>query len=284
MIRTTNILTIICTMLVWADYSLAQKKPQIEYSGFFDSYYYRGPLTFSLGIGPASYRGDAAKGFIKFPAGVGFNVGAHYRVWPRTVLGVEFTYAGLSSSRQIDSVTTVRYSSSALSLELFGRLFLVDDIVRKAADRRKFRPLKFYILAGAGVLMQPAFIPQFPAGLGLQYSISPRLSGSVEYAHKFTLSDRLDGIRYSPPQKDSYGMFSVRVQYSPFAPKRKKKTIGDPASPNPNRQEHQEWRKKKKPEQQPPQNEEQPIQENNNETPPEEEQNQENAPNDGWGN
>ncbi len=226
--------------------------PEREYSGFFDSYYYRGPLSFTGGAGISMHMGDLSNGFYSSP-GFAFNVGANYKVWPRTMFGVEFQHFSLSGKSN-DSIP-LTFAGINWGINFYGRLYLVEDIIRKAADRRTNKKVKPYITAGVGFvrynvtgLVVPAsgITPAFPAGLGIECKISPKLQIIPEYTHTFTFNDRLDGVVLGKG-KDGYGMLTLKVQYSPFAPKRKKKLKTAPAEPNQNREEHQEWRKKKDP-------------------------------------
>ncbi|HTF80308.1 MAG TPA: hypothetical protein VL947_01230, partial [Cytophagales bacterium] len=66
----------------------AQNKKDTEYSGFFDSYYFRGPLNFIIGGGVTGYSGDLYKRQPSYILGVG----ASYKVWPRTYFGAQFNY------------------------------------------------------------------------------------------------------------------------------------------------------------------------------------------------
>ena len=51
-----TIYTSLGLLLLLNTWGLAQKKP-IEYSGFFDSYYYRGPVNITVGTNAAGYIG-----------------------------------------------------------------------------------------------------------------------------------------------------------------------------------------------------------------------------------
>ena len=60
----------------------------------------------------------------------------------------------------------------------------------------------------------PGGIAIFPAGLGLKYQLSPKLSLHGEAAHRFTRSDLIDGFSQSgnPDQKDSYTKYSIGLR------------------------------------------------------------------------
>jgi opacity protein-like surface antigen len=221
-----------------------------DYSGFFDSYYYRGPLSITGGIGTSLYHGDLAKGFYGTP-GLAFSLGANYKIWPRTVFGAEFQYLSLAAKLSDSSASS--FTGTAWGINLYGRLYLIDDIIRKSPDRRSNRKVKPYITAGLGFIHYKAtgtlgsasgITPVFPLGLGIEFKVSQRLQIVPEFTYTFTLNDKIDGASVKKG-KDSYSMLMLKVQYSPFAAKKKKKTVSAPADPNQHREEHQEWRKKK---------------------------------------
>lgn len=235
----------------------AQKKRELEYSGFFDSYYYRGPIAITVGGGLVGYMGDLDKGFPSKSFSPVFSLGANYKVWPRTVFGAEFSFFNLKAE---DTTATVNaaFKSTNLELDLYGRFYFIDDIVRVAADRtRKPRRLKPYVTLGIGAIHYsttttfgpisgidsslavidsnttpritgavPAsgFALVIPLGLGLSYSFSHRVSLMGEVTYKYALSDNLDGISILPAGlSDSYYMFQLKLQLAPWAPKVKKK-------------------------------------------------------------
>ncbi len=222
-----------------------------EYSGFFDSYYYRGPLSFTGGLGTSLPTGDLIKGLYGNP-GLALSVGANYKLWPRTALGAEFQYLTLSG-KSVDSLG-LSYTGSDWGLNVYGRLYFIDDIIRKAQDRRTDKKFKAYLTSGIGFIRYKAVVspaggasglaPVFPLGLGLEFKLSPRIQLLPEFTHTFTLTDRLDGAALEKGP-DGYSQLVIKIQFSPFAPKKKKKLVLAPVDPNLKREEHQEWRKKK---------------------------------------
>ena len=241
-------LLVLCAMHVANGQGISKKR---DYSGFFDSYYYRGPLSITGGIGTSMGTGDLSKGFYGTP-GLAFNLGANYRLWPRTVLGAEYQHLSLAG-KSVDSLG-LSYKGSNWGINLYGRLYFIDDIIRKAQDRRTNKKLKAYITSGIGFVKYKAVVsplggasgltPVFPLGLGLEFKVSQRFQVIPEFSHTFTFNDKLDGFS-SNKRKDGYTQILIKVQYSPFAPKGKKKLKTGPADPNQHREEHQEWRKKK---------------------------------------
>ena len=235
----------------------AQKKGKLEYSGFFDSYYYRGPMSYTLSGGISGYNGDLCGGLGCQTLNYNFGVGFQYKVWPRTSFGAEFNYFTLGATDEV-SFRNISFTSTNYELIISGRLYLIDDVVRVAADRgRKYKKVKPYFTLGAGgVLYTPVstyFAPPvdsvfksegrlypgitavFPAGFGVQYVITPRVSVIGELSYRLSLSDYLDDVgvvrgNYSG-LKDSYGFFNIKLQITPSAPaKKKKKTLPVPES------------------------------------------------------
>ncbi|HVD98532.1 MAG TPA: outer membrane beta-barrel protein [Cytophagaceae bacterium] len=245
-----------------------------EYSGFFDSYYYRGPLSITGGVGTSIYMGDLSNHFYGTP-GLGFSLGLNYKFWPRVMFGVEFQHQALSGKSK-DSIP-VSFTGVNWGLNFYGRFYLVEDIIRKSPDRRTNKKVKPYITAGVGFTHFNAkgtyssasgITPAFPAGLGIEFKISQRFQVMPEYTHTFTFNDRLDAASYGGG-KDGYGMILLKLQYAPFAPKKKKKVKSAPADPNQHREEHQEWRKKKEKPKPVEEEYKTPGEENNNEEQPE---------------
>jgi opacity protein-like surface antigen len=220
-----------------------------EYSGFFDSYYYRGPLGITGGAGTSMYMGDLSNGY--GTPGFAYNLGVNYKFWPRTVFGIEYHHQSLAATS--NDTIPVSFKGSNWGLNFYGRLYLIEDIIRKAQDRRTNKKVKPYITAGVGFIRfkstgtlgaKSALTAGFPAGLGIECKISNRLQIIPEFTHMFTFNDRID-VAPLGGGKDGFSQIVLKVQYCPFAPKQKKKIKTAPADPNQHREEHQEWRKKK---------------------------------------
>src|SRR4051812_14003687 len=124
----------LCITTLLIQNAVAQKKRELEYSGFFDSYYFRGPIAITLGGGFVGYNGEFSPGFPSKSFKNVFSLGANYKVWPRTVFGAELSYfnlAGKDSSASING----SFTSTNIELDLYSRFYFLDDIVRVAADR-----------------------------------------------------------------------------------------------------------------------------------------------------
>src|SRR6185437_7691196 len=110
-----------------------------QYSGLFDTYYYRGPFSITGGVGATAYNGDL--GLFNKPS-YAIAVGANYKLWPRIALGAEFLYYQLQGSKttsvsdtNLTTSSTSSFTSTNIELDLYGRFYLIDDIVRVAVDR-----------------------------------------------------------------------------------------------------------------------------------------------------
>ena len=225
--------------------SFGQFKRQREYSGFFDTYYYRGPITFTLGGGLTTYRGDLTDGIAFKGLGGGFSVGANYKLWPHIVFGAEFSYLKLNAN-DFNTTRNISLSTTGYELQVYGRFYLIDEIIRVAPDRRKESHYTFckpYLQVGIGGLFyNPSLsydpttnnIPTgaigggssgiafvIPAGMGLQFTITQRSSLCLEYIYRFTTTDYLDNYAYG--KNDGYGFLQAKFQFAPTAPKKKKK-------------------------------------------------------------
>lgn len=228
----------------------AQGKRHREYSGFFDSYYFRGPVTFTLGASATAYRGDLTTGLIGTNSlGYGVSIGANYKTWPRVAFGGEFSYFTLSG-KDFEPNRNISFTSTNMELLAYGRFYFVDETVRVAPDRKKERDLVFfkpYFTTGIGFLLYspvsvssiysvdsakvgevksyPGYAPVIPVGLGFALCPTHRLSFVLEATYRFTFTDHLDDVseRGNSSKKDGYGFLSFKVQYCPGAPAKKKK-------------------------------------------------------------
>jgi hypothetical protein len=261
-----------------------------EYSGFFDSYYYKGKhnLNFTGNFGLSFYQGDLCSVCLK--PDISFAVGANYKVWPRTMFGAELRYLKLSGK---DNVTTrnLAFNTSGIEFIAYGRFLLIDDIVRVAADRtRPPKLVKPYIMAGFGFYnyspksyftktppeTDTAFyynenkgggmVAVIPVGFGISWRISNRVSLLTELSYRFTFTDYLDQVsqRGNPKRNDGYAILDFKLQFSPWAAKKKKVAPTTPPQKYEGPKGTETWKNKKK---------EEPVRKNNNyyeETPTEE--------------
>jgi hypothetical protein len=249
----TRIVLACLLLLASLNFSFGQGK--LEYSGFFDSYYQKGKqnINFTLNLGLPFYRGDLCEAC--FTPGIGFGLGANYKIWPRVMFGVEFHYLTMKGDDK-DLKRNISFTSNNLEFIGYGRFFFNDDIIRVAADRgRKPKFLKSYVVAGIGLLKYnptSRFTEPFPPtdssflidegrynglgfivplGLGLSWRISNQFTLVTEAGYRLTFTDYLDDVslRGNPKKNDGYGMIDIKLQYSPWMPKKKKaKTLAPP--------------------------------------------------------
>lgn len=224
--------------------SFAQFKRQREYSGFFDTYYYRGPITFTFGGGLTTYRGDLTDGLGLNGLSYGFSLGANYKIWPHIVLGTELSYLNFQA-KDFNKTRNVSFKTNGYEFQIYGRLYIIDEIVRVSPDRRKESHYTFckpYIHLGVGAMMfsptlnynnPNAAVPSIsggssvafviPAGLGLQFTITQRTSLCLEYVYRFTTTDYIDNLTFMDSKNDGFGLLQAKIQFAPTAPKRRKK-------------------------------------------------------------
>jgi len=235
-------------MLFGAFNSNAQLKKNIDYSGFFDSYYYHQKYSFVVGVNIPFYFGDLCSSLGCTKLSPGFTVGGGIKLWPRVYFGGEFNYFKLGASDEQNN-RSYNFSSSNYELLAIGRYYFIEDIIRKHHDlKNKPKLFKPYGTLGIGVnyanpvatgtindtlydlndLEQqnyPKFIMAIPVGIGLQFDISKRVHLIAEGLYRLTFSDYLDGISTTANSSanDAYMSFSVKVQYNPFAKRMKRK-------------------------------------------------------------
>ncbi|HXA01546.1 MAG TPA: hypothetical protein VNW99_06125 [Cytophagaceae bacterium] len=279
--------------MFWSFISYGQGTRTREYSRVFDTYYFRGPVSYTGSFGLASYRGDLSNrlfGTLR-PS---FSVGANYKLWPRTIFGAEFFYFHMAS-KDFTGKYNLGFKSSDMELDLYGRLLLIDDLQRKGSDKLskpgrfkpyimsgigllKYKPTSYYIIDSGAVQKEGIKYPRWgvviPVGLGLSVFINHRVSVIAEVNYRITFSDYLDDVskRADPKTKDGYTSMSLKVQYTPTAPKARKKKVATAPTPYEGPKGTDTWKnKKKKPKEVPyEENQEQTLpQENNKENNPE---------------
>ena len=223
--------------------SNAQQKKGIEYSGFFDSYYWRGPLSVTGGIGLAMYNGDLCSDFTCTKPSPYFTLGVGYKLWPKVFIGGELDYFGLNGK---DKHASRGFEFTSKNIEIAGYInfYLVEDIIRRHSDlNKKTKMVKPYVYLGisamrfdvtdnVGEINSPKFTGLVPVGLGVLFDITPRINVKVDAVYKIGFSDYLDGVseRANPDANDAYGMARIKLVYTPKARRRKPKKIKvDPA-------------------------------------------------------
>ncbi len=229
---------------------LAQKQKKVEYSGFFDSYYYRGPINLTLGVNAAGYMGDL--GFMPNPKlAPGFNLGVNYKVWPKTYFGAELNSYTIGSEVR-DTSGKISFSTNIYELIGYGRFDFLDRRIHFKNDinKRPHRIRPFLTLGIGAAYFDPKvavsdsnFFKKYevakttniaivlPASLGLAFYLNKRFSLITEFGYRFALTDAFDGInKLNTSGKDSYFTGTFKLQYT-FHPlrKRRAKYVAPPA-------------------------------------------------------
>ncbi len=234
----------IFTVLLFASLSMifAQQKKGIEYSGFFDSYYFRGPIAFTLDAGVNLYFGDLSKRNI----GPNVSLGVIYKQWPRVAFGGEFTFISASAEDHVET-RGYKYDGTNLGLTAYTRYYLREDIVQRHNQLRKVKKFKPYFQFGVtGLYFNPTTTDTngdkldqesnfpvtlaIPAGLGADLILSDRITIAPEFLYYYTFSDNLDNVSKNNAvgvsnAKDSYLTMGIKITYSPFSPRKKAKKL-----------------------------------------------------------
>lgn len=262
-----KLVVVLSLFIITTTISFAQFKRQREYSGFFDTYYYRGPITFTMGAGMTNYRGDLTDGIGTNGLSYGLSLGANYKIWPHIVLGSELSYLNLQST-DYNKARNTSFKSTGVELQAYGRLYFIDEIVRIAPDRKKESQYTFckpYMHLGVGLMLfssvnsdnntgktygiETELTVAVPAGLGLQFTITQRSSLCLEYVYRFTTTDLIDFMP-AGSANDGYGLLQAKFQFAPTAPKRRKKLSLPPPAQYDGPKGTETWKTKKQQEQQ----------------------------------
>lgn len=227
---------------------IAQDRSKIEYSSFFDTYYFRGPMTYTLGGGATGYFGDIKKSNPSYIAGIG----AYYKVWPRTYFGAQLNYLNLKGT-DLDSVRNISFDTKIKEFYVYCRFNILDKKILKNQDiYRKAMFVRPYLSLGIGTLRYsatssttnpdwskkskpenvhyPKWGFEIPAGLGLSFFVSHRISINAEFNYRFPFTDYLDDVSArGGSEKDNFYTGELKIAYSPNAPKlRKRKKFKGP--------------------------------------------------------
>lgn len=218
--------------------SQAQLKKGIEYSSFFDTYYWRGPVSITGGLGLGAYSGDICSGLACAKLKPHYSIGVAYKVWPRVFVGAELSLFKLAATdkapqRGFDFVTKSK------ELAIYGDFYLREDIVKRHSDLIKSHKLfKPYISAGLSIMhfsvdtkaneisgAKNAFM--IPIGGGAFFDITHRIGVKVEGIYHLGFTDYLDGVSKlaNPEVRDGYGTLRVKLVYTPYAKRMKPKVI-----------------------------------------------------------
>jgi hypothetical protein len=236
--------TFLALLLISLNFVTAQNRSEIEYSSFFDTYYFRGPLTFNVGGGAVAYGGDLKV----CPPSLLTGFGVSYKVWPRTVFGAQWNYLQLKGS-DLDTTRNINFKTNLMEFYGYCKFFILDRKILKNQDvyKRAMR-CRPYLTAGIGTIRysavssttNPAWdksskpenvhYPKYgfvvPVGAGLQFFISHRISILTEFNFRFPFTDYLDEVSArGSVKKDVYYSGELKVAYAPFAPRMKRKKL-----------------------------------------------------------
>jgi hypothetical protein len=246
--------------------SVAQHKNTSEYSGFFDTYYFRGPWNFSLGGGMAGYSGD-----LGFSLGNSIAANGSYKLWPRTYFGGQLNYLNFNLTKDKESKRAITCRSKIYEVYGFVRFNIIDKkLLKHQQINQKEMFIRPYLLTGLGLGLlnaisktdslkwskdsipekgsNPRLLPVVPLGVGFSIFITHRISILVEFDYRIPFTDYIDDVRArGDEKKDAYFSANIKLQYSPLAPKMKKKMKfksnpepGPPPPPRPPKQENTE--------------------------------------------
>ncbi len=227
----------------------SRNKNSVEYSGFFDSYYWRGPWSFTAGVSVPLYSGDLCDELDCNKISPGFLLGVGYKVWPRVFFGgeVHSFKLGAMSNKQGPYLSM---TSNVIGLKMFGRFYLREDIIHRHSQiNKKPKVFKPYFLLGINALYSNsevvksdnsvlnsggAFVLAVPVGVGFSFDFTRRFSAILEIHGDYTFSDDLDGLDFGTGN-DAFMMAEVKLQYSPWAKRLKPKKVhfDGPASSSP---------------------------------------------------
>ncbi len=228
-----------------ATFTNAQAKKNLEYSGFFDSYYFRGPWSLTLGGGASLYNGDLATFFEGNKFAPTYNAGIAYKPWPRVRFGTQFAMVNFNVEEKNDRATIMK--GNLKEIMFYGKYYFVEDIVTRHAqftnDKLKlvkpfvtlgFAPVFFKATATdaqGGETSDSGISFAVPIGGGLQFDFTHRVSLSLDVAYRYVFSDQLDAFGENQgggKAKDAYATVGLTLQYSPFAKRSHKKKFKAP--------------------------------------------------------
>lgn len=218
--------------------ALSQAKKDIEYSGFFDSYYWRGPLSITGGIGVAGYSGDLCSSLDCIKPSPYLSVGLGYKTWPRVYFGAEFDYFTLNATDKSEA-RGFTFSSKNMELAGYMNFYLREDIVKRHQDLVKghklFKPylylgmsgMRYNVTDNVGETTFPKYTFLLPIGAGVNFHITHRINVKVEGIYKISFTDYLDGASEfaSPGKNDAYAIIRGKLVYTPFARRMKPKKV-----------------------------------------------------------
>lgn len=190
-------------------------------------------MEFGVMGGGSFYLGDANyHTFYKStkPAAGAF---ARYNLNPRMALKFDLGYGGIAGDATNDknkfptlSAEELKFKSSVIDLGCQYEInFFGYGTGTGYKGHKRFTP---YIQAGLGFTYCRTFTMNIPIGIGVKYKFAPRWNVGLDWTMRFSLSDKLDGIKdpYNInsgflKNKDNYSWTMLTISYDMFQKLRK---------------------------------------------------------------
>ncbi len=216
---------------------------KLEYSGFYDTYYYRGPINIYLSAGLAKYNGEV-NSFIGSDFSPNFGLGISYKLWPRTFITGEFNFIMLGA-KDSDSKRGLSFSGSGPELQAKIRYNLVEPkCTSKVALKKNPVFVTPYVELGLGALYWTAatktattsnptdsakysyqagssIVPIIPVSFGLAFWLNEQFTVLTDINYRYAFTPFLDGVS-AGSGSDMYASLNVKLQYTPQASKKRK--------------------------------------------------------------
>lgn len=232
----TFVLLVITAGDTFAQLSLLKKRWQ-------DSKVPEEGMVIVVGAGIAAVKSDICGSWNCNDFGPSASVGAIYRFTSDIGVGINADYLRLGA-REKDPAQpiNVAFRSEVISITGIGIYNLIDSYAGSGNYRSSRKRLMVpFLKAGAGVVYytatsypaendldesQTTYDPErkypavslvIPFGAGLRFRFSDELAIAPELVYHITTSDYLDNIgpRLGNPLNDHYGLFSVKLMYTP---------------------------------------------------------------------
>jgi hypothetical protein len=232
-------LSLIFIFFVIATLSAYPQKQKMQFSRFFNSFYYRGPWSLTFGGGLAAYRGTLCGRPECNTFKPVLSVGANYRIWPHIAFGTELNFFQLQAHGW-GGLYVNSFTSANLDIRPYIRYYLVDDVITRTSHKVNQKTVKPYLQIGIGAVYYSSQSYVFntsdnsrvlsegqkksgiaialPFTGGLCFTFSSRLRLLSELSYIFTVSDYLDNAHVKRNTllglKDSYAMANIKLQIS----------------------------------------------------------------------
>lgn len=190
-------------------------------------------MEFGIMGGGSFYLGDANYHTFYKNTKPAAGVFARYNLNPRMALKFDLGYGGISGDATHiknkfpeNMADKLKFSSSVYDL---GCQYEINFWgFGTGTGYKGHKRLVPYIQAGLGFTVCNTFTMNIPVGLGIKYKVAPRWNVGLDWTMRFSLSDKLDGIK-DPYEiksgflknKDSYSWTMITVSYDMFQKLRK---------------------------------------------------------------